>query len=169
MIAASETISPSGGSSSVTNANPNDVSARSFVTLKSESSPASRSTTESATRPSPTHTVPRQRAAGRAIRTTHRVAGRSTAAANATSQALETSGRTPAPAGGSVRGQLRPPGAERLEGVPEPRLRALLVERLVDVRRHQGVDRRGERQDLRRARVDRAREREVELVHEFDG
>src|SRR5690348_18299147 len=40
-----------------------------------------------------------------------------------------------------VRGQVLVPVAERLEGAPEPLLRALLVQRFVDVRRVQSVDR----------------------------
>src|SRR5690348_2543325 len=42
---------------------------------------------------------------------------------------------------GSVRRRLAPPLAEHLEGVPERRLRRLLVERLVDVGRDEPLDR----------------------------
>ena len=56
-----------------------------------------------------------------------------------------------------------PTRAERLEGVPERRLRRLVVERLVDVGRHERLDRRREALDHPvRLRVDRVREREAE-------
>ena len=61
------------------------------------------------------------------------------------------------PACGSVRRLLRPPGAERLEGVPERGLRRGLVERLVDVGGDERLDRRREALDRRRARSRRAR------------
>ena len=51
--------------------------------------------------------------------------------------------RTRGRAGGSVRGQLCPPGAEHLEGVPERGLRRLLVERGVDVRARRAPRRSG--------------------------
>ena len=62
----------------------------------------------------------------------------------------------------SVGRQLRPPGAERLEGVPEARLRGLLVERGVDVRDDERLDRGREALQLARGRVDRVGEREPE-------
>src|SRR4249920_823638 len=69
----------------------------------------------------------------------------------------------------SIRRLLRPPGAERLEGVPERGLRGLLVERLVDVGRHERCDRgRESLDDTRRRRVELVRERERETVEELD-
>ena len=62
------------------------------------------------------------------------------------------------PRRGSVRRCLAPPLAEHLEGVPERRLRRLLVERLVDVGRDERLDRRRELLQLPRSSA-RARAR----------
>src|SRR5262249_61630324 len=64
----------------------------------------------------------------------------------------------------SVRGRLAPPLAERLEGVPERRLRRLLVERLVDVGRDEPLDRGGELLELAFDGLQLAREREHDPV-----
>src|SRR5262249_938363 len=64
--------------------------------------------------------------------------------------------------------KLSPPGAEQLEGVPEASLRDLLVERLVDVRHVERLDRRREPLELALLRLERRREREGQLVDEGD-
>ena len=64
----------------------------------------------------------------------------------------------------SVRRQVLVPLAEDLEGLPEALLGALLVEGVVDVGGVEGVDRRGEGLDLALARLERARERQLEAV-----
>src|SRR5439155_504736 len=65
-------------------------------------------------------------------------------------------------------GRLAPPLAEHLEGVPERRLRRLLVERLVDVRRDEPLDRGRELLELALDQRELAREREADRVEEGD-
>src|SRR5947208_17160637 len=81
-------------------------------------------------------------------------------------------GRTPRGGGATcrrlVRGRLAPPLAEHLEGVPERRLRRLLVERLVDVRRDEPLDRGRELLELALDQRELAREREADRVEEGD-
>src|SRR5581483_12231911 len=67
---------------------------------------------------------------------------------------------------GLVRGKRGPPVAQQLEGVPELRLRLLVVERVVDVRSDERVDGRRERLQLGLGRADLARERELDRVQE---
>src|ERR1700709_803631 len=67
----------------------------------------------------------------------------------------------------SVRRQVVVPDAERLEGAPEALLGAFLVERKVDVRHVERVDRRGEGLDLSLALLDRAREGNLEAVEDL--
>src|SRR6188472_1985134 len=66
----------------------------------------------------------------------------------------------------SVRRQLGPPGPQRLERPPETRLRSLLVERIVDVRDDERLDRRRQLLQSARARLERLRERELETVQQ---
>src|SRR5204863_8577528 len=72
------------------------------------------------------------------------------------------------PRRGSVRRCLAPPLAEHLEGVPERRLRRLLVERLVDVGRDEPLDRRRELLELALDQRELACEREAGRVEEGD-
>ena len=77
--------------------------------------------------------------------------------------------RAPRPVSGSVRRQLRPPRSQCLEGVPERRLRGLVVERGVDVRRHDRLDRRRVPvDDSQLALAEWIGERERQLVEEAD-
>src|SRR5437764_3310946 len=81
-------------------------------------------------------------------------------------------GRTPRGGGATcrrlVRGCLTPPLAEHLEGVPERRLRRLLVERLVDVGRDEPLDRRREHLELAFGWLELARKREARSVEECE-
>src|SRR5215207_10111517 len=61
-----------------------------------------------------------------------------------------------------VRRQLVVPLAEHPEGRPEALLRVIGVERVVDIRHIQGIDRRGETLHLALASLDRLRERQLE-------
>src|SRR5690348_9630580 len=70
---------------------------------------------------------------------------------------------------GSVRRRLAPPLAEHLEGVPERRLRRLLVERLVDVGRDEALDGRRVLLELALDRLQLARERELRRIEEAEG
>src|SRR5437588_718025 len=74
-----------------------------------------------------------------------------------------------AAAGGSVRRQLGRQGSERVEGVPEARLRGLLVERLVDVRHGESLDRRRPPLEPAPFWIDGVGEREGERVEERHG
>ena len=118
---------------------PRAVASGSTIQSKSEDAPAS-ARARGARRP----TRARCRERGRPRSTTRRRRRASAASASAPRPRL-------------VRRQLCPPGAERLEGVPERGLRRLLVERGVDVGDDERLDRRREPLQLAERRLDRLR------------
>ena len=135
-------------------------------------SPSSASTATTAS-PAASGSRPRADASGSTIQSKRKTPGISTSARRATSHQRERprnlvgrevprgAGGEPAGerercAAGSVRGQLCPPGAERLERVPERGLGRGLVERGVDVGDDERLDRRREPLELARASARRA-------------
>src|SRR5262249_26275275 len=100
-------------------------------------------------------------------RPTRATRSRATTTRRSNSRGRRPARRTP-PCAGLIRRQLGPPGPEQLERVPESCLRRLVVERRIDVRDDERLDRRREPLDLPGRPLEPVSERELDAVQELE-